>query len=203
MIVPIVLGAGEGRRIGGPKALLRVGDRTCLEHVLAACRDGGTAPAVVVGRIAIDAALRALAGPFGGAVIANPDPSRGQSSSLRVGLAALPEIAEAFLIFPVDHPLVTGAEVAALVGEWRRGGARVVVPVHGGRRGHPVVVDVTLRSEILAQAGEAPARDVLRSHVAETRIVNVDDDAVVRDVDTPEDLAHCLEVLARRRPESR
>ncbi|MBI2930297.1 MAG: nucleotidyltransferase family protein [Planctomycetes bacterium] len=188
MITPLILAAGESTRMGRPKALLEFGGRTALDLVLRACRELGD-PIVVVGAHAD--AIRARV-PVDAVV--NPAYARGQTSSLKVGLRNLPAGTEAFLLYPVDFPLVTAAQVGRLAGAWARRGpkARIIIPSHDGRRGHPVVFDAFLREEFLRLADEAPARAVVRAHAEEIAYVTFDEPDVLMDMDTPEDYARCL-----------
>ena len=96
-------------------------------------------------------------------LVVNPRPELGQTSSLRAGLARLPPGARAFLIYPVDFPLVTAQDVDRLCAAFADAGetVRVVAPSFQGRRGHPVVVDAALAPEFGALPDEGSARTVL------------------------------------------
>src|SRR5258705_3738004 len=144
-IVPIILAAGASTRMRRPKALCDFDGRTCLELVLRACRAAalGT-PIVVLGFHADE--VRASASSANATCVTNRRADRGQPSSLKTGLAAAPSGARAFLLYPVDFPLVTAADLERLASAWRaRRGARIVVPSHGHRRGHPVLFDMVFR----------------------------------------------------------
>src|SRR4051812_28614451 len=96
MIAAIVLAAGASRRMGTPKALLDAGGQTFIRRVLHAIRDGGVADAVVVVRPGAGEVVAEVRASGFARTIENPDPDRGQLSSLLVGLDA------------VDRPGVTG-----------------------------------------------------------------------------------------------
>jgi CTP:molybdopterin cytidylyltransferase MocA len=189
--------------MGTPKEFLEFQGLTCLELVLRACSDAGLPPAVVVTRGERQAAVRelvAVRAPERATVVVNPQPELGQTSSLRAGLLALPTAARGFLIFPVDHPLITAADVGFLLRVFTSAGCSLVVPSFAQRRGHPVVVDVALRAPLLALPETGSARDVLRLHTAATRFVEFDDDRVLLDMDTPADYQACLQrFMAQRR----
>jgi molybdenum cofactor cytidylyltransferase len=194
-LFPLVLAAGASSRMGTPKEFLKFQGLTCLELVLGACREAGLgAPILVTRRERLPDLSTLLTARVGNpvAVVVNENPERGQTSSLRTGLLALPKKARGFLIFPVDHPLITATDLTDLVEAFASHSCKVVVPSFAQRRGHPVVVDVALREPLLALPETGSARDVLRAHAADTRFVTFDDDRVLLDMDTPAAYQECL-----------
>lgn len=181
--------------MGTPKEFLEFHGFTCLELVLRACREAGLAPPILVTRRERQSAVNTLLtdrvpGPV--TVVVNERPERGQTSSLRTGLLALPKAARGFLIFPVDHPLITANDLRNLVSVFTSQRCAVVAPSFAQRRGHPVVVDESLRVPLLALPEDGSARDVLRAHLAGTRFVTFDDDRILLDMDTPDAYQACL-----------
>lgn len=196
MIVPIVLAAGAGSRMGRCKASLPLRGRPALEWVLDACRGLGE-PIVVAG--AHVEAVREAAGSA--RVVLNPEWERGRMTSVRAGLRVLTEEAEAFLLWPVDVPLA-GAAVPLLVEayEGRSPKERGWVPSHAGRRGHPLLLARSVETELGALGDDEPLRDVVRALDArgELRHVLCADPLVLEDMDTLEDHARLEAELARR-----
>ncbi len=180
----MVLAAGASTRMGRPKALLDFDGRRAIDLVLDACTGLG-APIIVVGRDTFEAR---------GTMIANRDWERGQTSSLKAGLRALPSDAKAFLLFPVDYALVTADDVRAIVAAWRN--QPLVVPSRDMRRGHPVLVSASLRDELLALPDTASAREVF--HRYEPAYVTAVSAYVLMDLDTPEDYARALDLYRSR-----
>jgi CTP:molybdopterin cytidylyltransferase MocA len=194
----VVLAAGAGARLGGvAKALLTRGARTYLESIADAARAVAPTAAVVVvvGPPHGDAVAR-CARSLGLDVAVNPEPDRGMASSVAIGFAALAAApADAAWLWPVDHPAVqpaTLARVAAALaavgrphGEARPAWAQ---PRFAGRGGHPPLIARPLWSRLAGCAGLAGgARAALAG--APVVAVEVDDPGVVRDADTPTDLA--------------
>ncbi len=187
MNVAVVLAAGRGTRLGGvAKALLVRDGKTFLETIAATA---GGELVVVVGAPFADA-VGAHARALGARVVVNPDPARGMASSIACGFAALADSpADAAWLWPVDHAAVRGATLARLAAAFPIGNPHAVVrPRYAGRGGHPPLVGRG-RWAALAACTSAPdgARSVLRSE--DTIDLEVDDPAVVLDVDTPADLA--------------
>jgi molybdenum cofactor cytidylyltransferase len=115
----------------------------------------------------------------------NPDPSRGQLSSLLAGADAVPR--GAVLVTPVDLPLVSVETVRAVVDAWRLTGAPIVRPAHGGRHGHPAVFAASVLDELRTADLAKGARPIIQAHHDEIVDVPVDDDGAFDDIDTPED----------------
>jgi CTP:molybdopterin cytidylyltransferase MocA len=120
--------------------------------------------------------------------VINPDPSRGQLSSLQTGLAALPAEADGFAVIPVDSPAVEADTVARLARafEQRDSSTLFVIPRQSDKRGHPVLAARSIAAEFLALAATAEAREIVHAHVDRTEYLDVEDSGIFADVDDPE-----------------
>ena len=186
-VVAVVLAAGEGRRLGGAKALLRAHGLTFLEACLRALdRPGVVARVVVTGHDAERVAAALPAAP-GVTAVLNERYRAGMLSSVLRGLEAAEALqADAVLLHPVDHPQVEPDTVDRVLAALA-GGARVAVPSHGGRRGHPGGFARSAWDALRAAPPEEGARAVLRAHP--DWIVHVPGGpGSVRGVNTPADL---------------
>jgi CTP:molybdopterin cytidylyltransferase MocA len=190
MTLALLLAAGRGARLGAPKALVDLAGRTALQRCLELLRAGGATELRCVLAPGMDEAA-AQATRLGARVVVNQAPERGQTASLKAGLAAGPVGAEAFLLHTVDHPLVQPADVRALLAAFaaRPAGIAVVVPSVDGRRGHPALYAAALADEFLALTDGQPGHRVLRARPARVLHLPLDDRWLVRDIDTPVDLA--------------
>ena len=185
-IAAIVLAAGEGQRMGGPKALLPVGETTFLAHV---CRLlERPAIAAVVAVLGAEAErVRAQASLPGTVTVAvNERWQDGMLSSVWRGLDVAEALdVDAVLLHPVDNPLVTAATVEAVLGALA-GGALVAVPSHAGRRGHPTGFSRVTWPALRAAPLERGARFVIASNPAWVVHVPAGPDCLA-DIDTPAD----------------
>jgi molybdenum cofactor cytidylyltransferase len=168
--------------MGSPKALLPLGEATFLERAIHAF--GNSCDPVL---IVVSPGREDLHGTAGRArVITNPEPERGQLSSLQCGLAEVPADSEAVAFCPVDYPNVKPATVAALIAALD-GNAAIAVPRFKDQHGHPVLVRRAIMDELLALSPLSTAREVIHRHASQTAYVDVDDPGILLDVDTPED----------------
>ena len=185
----VILAAGGSTRMGRTKALLPLpGGGTALARVVAACRGGGCAEVLVVAGADADA-VSSAARAAGARPVENGAWARGRSTSVKAALPHLPPGSRALLLFPVDHPLAGAAAVAALLAAWRADpAAEVVLPVHGGRRGHPVLFAARTFPEIAVLGDDEPLHAVVHRPGRRVLEVPVEDDGVLRNIDRPEDL---------------
>ena len=171
--------------MGTPKALLDLHGETFiarLTRVLGASCDSVT---VVLGNH-VDQIRPHV--PNRARVVVNPDPARGQLSSLQTALAELPTTATGIAFIPVDCPAVAEATVAelALTFAHRDPLTRFVIPRIASKRGHPVFAARSIAEEFRALAPTDEARVIVHRHVPHTQYVDVTDQGIFADIDTPE-----------------
>ena len=191
VIAAVVLAGGDSTRMGSPKALLPAPDgQPFVVRIVRAFTDAGVSTPIVVTGSAHEAIAEALGVAFPGAAMAvrNPDPSRGQLSSLWTGMdVVVQEETAALLVTLVDVPMLSAATISVVVEAWRRSRAPIVRPAVGPRHGHPVLFDRSLFSELRQAPLGAGAKAVVRRHEARILHVVPPDEGCLRDVDTPED----------------
>jgi molybdenum cofactor cytidylyltransferase len=187
----IILAAGRGERMGGPKALLTVGGESFVARsARLLARPGIERVVAVVGHEA-DRVARAAGLPSHFTVIVNPRYGEGMLTSIQAGLEAAERAgAEGALIHPVDHPLVDVAAADRVIGALR-GGATIAVPSHGGRRGHPAGFARAAWPALRAAPPGRGARAVLADHP--DWVMHVEGGAdCLEGVNTPEDYRRLL-----------
>ncbi|WP_067478105.1 nucleotidyltransferase family protein [Actinomadura hibisca] len=178
----LLLAAGEGSRLGRPKALVELHGERLVDRGVRTLREGGCSPVLVV-------AGAATVEVIGAVVVPNDDWRSGMGSSLRAGLAALPPGCPAVVVALVDQPLVTPRAVGRLI-EAYEAGARVAVATYGGRPRNPVLFAAEHFAAVAEAArGDVGAREFLRAHPDLVTPVPCDGVAAPDDIDTPADLA--------------
>jgi len=184
-IAAIVLAAGEASRMGGPKALLPLEGQTFIEVLIDRFTRASVGPIVAVLGTAAEEIQRGVKLSLA-RVVVNPDPGRGQLSSIHCGLEALvSDPIEAVFIAPVDTPRVLVTTLERMIASLP--GPPLVVPTYRGRRGHPALFASSLFPALRQAPLDQGARAVV--HATTTRLeLETNDPAVVEDFDHPEDL---------------
>jgi molybdenum cofactor cytidylyltransferase len=190
-IAALILAGGASRRMGTPKALLRLQNETFLDRLIRLF-GGVSSPVIVVLGHQADQIRSGIERASEVTITVNPDPERGMLSSLQCGLKPLPADTEAVMFTPVDHPNLQAATLETLAARFETERAPVIVPTYDGEHGHPVCIARALAEELLALPPTAMASDVIHRYVSQTSYIEVDDPAVTTDVDDPEAYAGLL-----------
>ncbi|MCB2184965.1 MAG: NTP transferase domain-containing protein [Deltaproteobacteria bacterium] len=205
----IILAAGLSSRLGQFKPLLELAGRPLLARAVEMFRAAGVRDLQVVTGHRGEEVAAAAAG-LGIRAVANPAPERGMLSSVQTGLAALPPPPEgpvAFFLLPVDIPLVRPATVRALWDAWQADAAAspcgCLAPAFGGESGHPPLIAARLREAILGWDGPRGLEGCLAARGAPPRLVEVADQGILWDMDTPADLARLRDLAPGRALPSR
>ena len=197
----ILLAAGRSERMGAFKPLLPFGKKTVVEACINYLREGGIENiVVVVGHRPDEIREQLKTSSLSFAV--NPDADSEMSVSIACGVLQLPETMPATLIALVDHPAIPGSVVTALRREWEKG-ARLVLPTWERRGGHPVLIDLNLRNELLNLDPARGLKGLFDLHQHEVRRVPVDSPYIARDMDTWDDYRNLYEdVFGAKPPQS-
>lgn len=198
----LILAAGDSTRMGRDKALLpwppaSAGQPTSNDTFLSAAIRS-LAPVtefvvVVVGKN--EAALAPIIYARGASLVVNPDPSRGQFSSLQVGLhEVLNHGRDAAMVTLVDRPPVSAGTIHILHDAFEAAGQNIwaVVAEYSGKHGHPYLVGREMIEAFLRVPPTSTAREVEHQHQEHIQYARVDDPLVAVNVNTPEDYAALL-----------
>jgi CTP:molybdopterin cytidylyltransferase MocA len=193
-VAGILLAAGDGTRLGQPKATVELGGLTLAERGVRLLRDGGADPVLVVtGAVPVSIA--------GALSVPNPDWESGMGSSLAAGLRTLASDTasevSAVVIALADQPLIGTEAVRRLIAA-HHGGAGIAVAAYNGKPRNPVLIGRAHWAAVLeTAAGDTGARPFLRAHSDLVTLVGCGDAGSPDDIDTPADLARVRERLLR------
>ena len=179
------------------KPLLPFGDQTVIESCVSNLRAAGVEDIViVVGYRAEDVRRKINSLPV--KFVLNANPNTEMSVSVQLGLKAISSRAHAVLITPVDHPAVPSFIIRSLIENWRAG-ARLIQPEFQGKGGHPVLIDLAYRGELM-NLGEASLRRFFANHRQEVLRLAVDSPFVAQDMDTWDDYLRLHEAVFGQKP---
>jgi CTP:molybdopterin cytidylyltransferase MocA len=192
-VAGVLLAAGEGSRLGRPKALVELGGVRLVDRGIALLRDGGTAPVVAVTGAAVVDLLGVI-------MVHNPDWRSGMGSSLAVGLGSVPVSCDAAVVALVDQPLVGPGSVRRLIAAYRAGARVAVAAYHGQQRNPVLLAREHWPAAIALAAGDVGARPFLRARPDLVTVVECADTGRPDDVDTPEDLVRIAGIVEAAEP---
>jgi len=182
--------------MGAQKLLLPFGGGTVVGHIVdEVLRSPVDETLVVLGRDAARIA-EALAGRRV-TLVTNADTEGEMLSSVRCGLRALSPECEAVLVALGDQPSVTADLVGRMIEAFRTAGRGIVVPVHGGKPGHPVLFSVRYCEEVLTRYDDVGLRALRQAHPEDVLELSAESPAVLTDMDRPEDYRRELENFSK------
>ena len=199
-VAAILLAAGRSRRMGAFKPLLPFGNKTVIESCLDALQDAGVDDLIVVVGHRGDEIRKQLAQRKLRFAV-NEDPESEMSVSIARGVEQVDVSAGALLIALVDHPAVGSEAIRLIIDEWRRGHA-LVQPEHHGRGGHPVLIDLAYRDELLNLDPAGGLKSFFAAHRPEVMRLPAESPLVARDMDTWEDYVRLHEEVFGRPPKT-
>ncbi len=189
-VAAVILAAGMSSRMGQMKVLLPWGEnKTILEHIIAQLNRAQVNPIIVVtGHLSVE--VQEKAAPLGVNVVHNLDYKTGEMlSSLKVGLRDMPAHIEAALVVLGDQPRIQTNTIYQVMQAFIEGRGEIVAPSFERRRGHPILIGRRFWQEILDLPNDGAPRDVINAHSDRVAYVEVENDSILRDVDTPADYA--------------
>ncbi|MHB1038403.1 MAG: nucleotidyltransferase family protein [Pirellulales bacterium] len=195
MIAAVVLAAGRSRRMGTQKLLLPLVGQPLIARIVDQLLASPVERILVVVGADKDRIAAALADrrvEF----VENPDPDGEMLSSVRCGLGALAAQCDAVLVVLGDQPGLTAKLVTSLVRAFETSGRGMVVPAHCGNRGHPILIALKYRDEIMTCYDEVGLRGLVQAHAEDVFEVEVDSPQMLVDMDVPEDYRRAASQLA-------
>lgn len=185
MIAGVLLAAGGARRFGSQKLVQPLDGRPLVRHAAEVLGAESDSLVAVVGHEAV--AVREALDGCGARIVENEDWALGLSTSLRVGIAALPRDAAAAIVCLGDQPRVDPVVIRRVIDTWRATGLPIVSARYRGTRGHPVLFARSVFPELDRLAGDAGAKMLIERDGYRVAYVDVDS-PVPGDVDSTADL---------------
>ena len=185
-ISAIILAAGESKRMGQPKLLLKWGESSLFEQTM----DNYLASVVNEVNIVLGyeaAEIEKQIGDRSVNIAVNPDYSKGMSTSITIGINIMSPRTQGIMLALADQPSVTTHTIDRLIQVFGLKQKGIVLPVYQGQRGNPVIFDVKYREKLLSLEGDMGGREIVRSCYNDVQEVAVDNRGVLTDIDTPED----------------
>ncbi|MBM3225527.1 MAG: nucleotidyltransferase family protein [Candidatus Tectomicrobia bacterium] len=191
-VVGVVLAAGESRRMGRLKALLPFGTHTVVEHVVQPLLQANLAAVtVVLGHRAAE--IAAVLQPLPVQLVHNLQYQHGMTTSVQAAMRDITPVPDAYLLALVDQPHLTLPLIQQLLAQYSQTRKGLVIPTYAGKRGHPILLAATYRQEVLALGPDQGLNVVTRGHPEDTLEVPVASDAILLDMDYPEDYTAALQ----------
>jgi molybdenum cofactor cytidylyltransferase len=193
MISAIVIAAGESKRMGRAKQLLPWQGKALLQHALDSLLNSEVDEVILVLGCEAERILERL-NTRRIKVVINPDYGQGMITSIQRGLAAIEKGAEAFFIVLGDQPGISPQIYNRLIREFHRvyPSKRILLPTYRGKKGHPALFSIDFRDEGSAIKGDVGFRQIVSDHPQDVLQIELGTDAVLNDVDTPEDYQNLL-----------
>lgn len=187
MISLVILAAGKSTRMKENKLLLKLDGETLIERVVKTAK-GSSADEVIVVLGHEAEKVREQLVKLDCKLVVNENYMRGQSESVKVGLAAVASSAEAVMILPADVALIDAESINSVIDEHRKSKSHIVIASHKHQSGHPILLDRALFQEV-SQIDESALglKAVINRHRSEVKYVEVGTENVLIDIDTREE----------------
>ncbi len=186
MINAIVLAAGESKRMGKSKPLLRFNDKTFLDQIISALKVSDVDRITIV--LGAEAEMIKNSIDLSGTnIVINKDYQKGQLSSLIAAIEDTPQETDAILVCLVDNPFITKEVINKIIAKFKETNNPIIVPVFNGQRGHPALLSRSLFSELVNAPKEQGARYVLHSNAEIVLELETSESTILTGIDTPEE----------------
>jgi len=182
MISAIVLAAGLSRRMTQNKLLLPLEGKPIIEYVLAAVHECHPDESILVAQ---DEALFEIGRAYGFQQVKNPEPEKGQSMSVKLGVAAAKNT-NSYLLIVGDQPLLSIPTLRKIMDCSIENPDCIIVPLFDGKYRNPVIFPSLFKENLLALTGDTGGRSIIRNNPDKVLSIEIDDPFSFSDVDTPE-----------------
>jgi len=186
-IAGILLAAGNSSRMGEPKALLDYKGSTFIDTILNHLQQSGCDPVMSILGNAGDMICKCTnVNQY--ECHSNPSPDKGMLSSLKVAIEKLPQSCDGFILALVDHPAVKESTYSEMIQTARQNPDRIIIPKFFGSNGHPVFFGRRFFNDLMKTPEDEGARLVVHQQMHNVHYLDVEDEGILYDIDTPEEL---------------
>jgi molybdenum cofactor cytidylyltransferase len=182
----IILAAGESKRMGRPKMLLSINGKTMIEQVINNVTSSNTDNIIVVLGAHHDLLVDLIKKTEVEYCI-NGNYKDGMLSSIHCGFKNLPSDFEAAIIFQGDQPLIPPSVINIIIAAYKETDEGIVIPIHKGKRGHPILIDRKYIDEIEKLKSSEGLRSLSYKHPDDVLEIETDEPGILRDFNTYED----------------
>jgi len=190
----VIVAAGMSSRMGDFKPMLQMGSISIVKRIIANFQQAGVFPIVLVTGFRAEELEKHIS-KFGVICVRNENyQSTEMSASANIGLSYLEDKCDRVFFSPVDIPLFTVDTVRRLM----QSRAKIAKPVCKGEQGHPVLISCSILPELLAWGQKENLREAMKRFSDETELVDVEDEGILKDADTPEDYHEMVEYHSRQ-----
>ncbi len=185
-VAAILLAAGQSRRMGAFKPLLPFGKTTVIRSCINNLRAGGVEDIIVVLGHRTAEVQASLADVARVHFALNPDPESEMSASIACGIQHLPVVTRAVMIALADQPAIPAEVIRAIIDEWRSG-VKLIIPQFQDRGGHPVLIDLDFRDDLLSLDPRRGLKGLFDAYKDQVQRLSVNSPYIARDMDTWDD----------------
>lgn len=193
-VAAVLLAAGRSKRMGTPKQLLPLGNKTVIRHCTETLGASGIEDLVVVIGAQYEECVEALKGTPA-RFCRNEAVDSQMADSMRIALRSLDDACSGVLVCLADHPLVKADTYRAIINHHRRDPGKIIIPAFQGRRGHPSLFPLELISDLFFTD---TLRDIIRQNEERIMQFEVPDEGIILDLDTRKDYQAMLARFSRR-----
>jgi molybdenum cofactor cytidylyltransferase len=184
-ISALILAAGKGSRIGKPKLMLEINNKSFISVIVYRVKSTGIDDVVcVVSSETYDWTRKNISCN----IVINKEPEKGMISSVYFAAVNLKEC-EGVMIIPVDHPFVEADTYKELIEEFKKNKDSIIKPVFDGKSGHPVIVPYDIIKSINKDDFSSGLKEVIKKSGRKQIYVEVNDKGILKNINTKEDLA--------------
>ncbi len=182
----IILAAGESKRMGFPKMLLKFNGKTMIEKVLENVAESDSDSILVVLGASMEVLID-LVRKYDVKYCYNSNYMDGMLSSVQCGFKNLPSDTAATMVFQGDQPFITPSVINMVIDAYKTSGKGIVIPVYKGKRGHPLLLDKKYSDRIYSLDPSEGLRSIIYLNSSDVLEVETGEPGILRDFDTYDD----------------